>query len=179
MGRGFSEVAGEFGVRLDLGCGRYPAAGFTGVDKFSVVNPDIVCDFEVEQLPFDDGTVSEIRASQVFEHISDLNTVMTECHRLLAKTGKLVIEVPYWSSEGAFRDPTHVRFFSEKSFEYWKPESECAYYAGCAPFKVLTVEYLLHPSWLVKITRKLFGIRFLKAFNNCIIGLRFELAPIK
>ena len=166
-------------IKLDLGCGRYKEPGFIGVDKYKIVNPDIVCDIEIEKLPFDDSTVAKIRSSQVFEHIVKLNEVLAECHRVLKPDGVLEIEVPYWSSEGAFRDPTHVRFFSEKSFEYWRPESECAYYAGCSPYKVEKVEYLTHPSLFIKIIRRTLGIRFLKAFNNCIVGLRFILTPIK
>lgn len=166
-------------IRIDLGCGRYKKEGFIGVDKFSIVKPDIVCDVEKEQLPFAESSVSEIYSSHVFEHINDIQSVMNECHRVLAPSGLLKIRVPYWSSEGAFRDPTHVRFFTEKTFEYWRPESECAYYAASAPFKLLSIEYELHPSPAVRLASKLFGIRLIKAFNNTITSISYLLQPCK
>ncbi len=166
-------------IKIDLGCGRYKREGFIGVDKFAIVNPDIVCDVENEQLPFKDSSVAEIYSSHVFEHIVDIQTVMNECFRVLAPNGTITIRVPYWSSEGAFRDPTHVRFFSEKTFEYWRQNSECAYYASAAPFEIEEVWYELHPSPVIKIVRRLFGIRFLKAFNNTITSVNYRLKPVK
>lgn len=166
-------------LKIDLGCGRYKRDGYIGVDKFNDVSPDILCDIEKDCLPFEDSSVKEIFSSQMFEHISNINKVMDECYRILAPQGKLIVIVPYWSSEGAFRDPTHMRFFSEKSFEYWKPESECAYYASVSPFRILNVIYHLHPSKFVSFAKKLFGIRFLKAFNNTIVGIEFHMSPIK
>lgn len=167
------------GLRIDLGCGRYKRAGFIGVDKFSVVQPDVVCDFEKEKLPFEDSSVSEIYSSHVFEHIHDIQSVMNEVHRVMAPDGLLTIRVPYWTSEGAYRDPTHVRFFTEKSFEYWQPNNECAYYASTAPFEILSVELELHPSPLVRLARRLFGLRLIKAINNTIVSVSYQLRPLK
>ena len=138
-----------------------------------------VCDIEKESLPYPDSTVDEIYSSQVFEHLRDLNSVMDECHRVLRPNGLLHIVVPYWSSEGAFRDPTHVRFFSEKSFDYWEVGNECAYYSAVAPYKIESVEFNLHPSSLVRWVRRIFGVRFLKAFNNMIVSVEFKLRAVK
>lgn len=167
------------GFKLDLGCGRYKKTGYIGVDKFAVVEPDIICDVEKERLPFEDSSVSEIYSSHVFEHIEDIQTVMNEIHRVLKPGGLLTIRVPYWTSEGAFRDPTHVRFFTEKSFEYWQPNNECAYYASSAPFEILDVNLELHPSPIVKIAKAIFGLRIVKAINNTITSISYKLRPIK
>ncbi|MDA0893212.1 MAG: methyltransferase domain-containing protein [Proteobacteria bacterium] len=166
-------------IRIDLGCGRRKKPGFIGIDKYSIVEPDIVCDVEIERLPFDDSSVDEIFSSHVFEHIRDIQAVMNECHRVLAPAGRLTIQVPYWTSEGAFRDPTHVRFFTEKSFDYWQPDCVCAYYASSAPFEIIKIDLELHPSPLVRLVKRIFGIRLLKAFNNMIIGISYQLKPIK
>lgn len=166
-------------IRLDLGCGRRKKQGFKGVDKFSIVEPDILCDVETERLPFDDSEVSEIYSSHVFEHIRDTQSVMNECHRVLKPGGLLTIRVPYWTSEGAFRDPTHVRFFTEKSFDYWQPDCECAYYASSAPFETLSVVFELHPSPIVRLASKLFGMRLIKAINNTVVSISFQLRPLK
>ena len=166
-------------IKVELGSGRYPKDGYITVDLYKEVNPDYVLDLEKDKLPFNNNSVDELFSSQVFEHLKSHDNVMKESHRVLKKDGKLIIEVPYWSSEGAFRDPTHVRFFSEKSFGYWDPDCEVAYYNMVAPFKVLKVEFILHPSPVIKILKFLFGIRFLKAFTNFITMLRFTLKPIK
>lgn len=166
-------------LKLDLGCGRYKVPGTIGVDQSGDVGADVVIDFMENDLPFEDNSVQTIYCMQVFEHISDIFSLMNKIHRVLHPDGVLIIEVPYWSSEGAFRDPTHVRFFSEKSFDYWDPACECNYYANSAPFKVNKVDYLINQRPQAKLIKRLFGIRGLKAFNNMIIGLHFELSPVK
>lgn len=166
-------------LKVDLGCGRYGVPGAIGVDQSSDVGADIVVDFMENDLPFDDNSVGIVYCMQVFEHIDDIFSLMNKIHRVLHPTGRLIVEVPYWSSEGAFRDPTHVRFFSEKSFDYWDPKCECNYYANSAPFKVTNVEYVINKRLQAKLINFLFGIRGLKAFNNMIVGLHFELTPLK
>ena len=164
---------------LDLGCGRYKLAGTIGIDQSLEVSPDLVCDFVKDPLPFQDASIDGIHARHVMEHIQDIWALMHEIHRVLKPTAELIIEVPYWSSEGAFRDPTHVRFFSEKSFDYWDPDCECKYYTTDGGYKVQSVEHVLHPSPLIRLAAKLFTVRFLKLFNNTITGLRFVLVPVK
>lgn len=164
-------------VVLDLGCGRYKVSGAVGVDQSIEVRPDVVCDFTQAPLPFATGTVDRVHCRHVLEHVDDIWAVMDEIHRVLKPRAPLIVEVPYWSSEGAFRDPTHVRFFSEKSFDYWDPDCECRYYSSGRGFKVRKVEHILHPSFVFQWAAKLFGVRPLKLFNNTIIGLRFTLEP--
>lgn len=166
-------------IKIDLGCGRRKRPGFIGIDRFAIVEPDIVCDVEKERLPFTDSSVSEIYSSHVFEHIQDIQAVMSECHRVLVPGARMTIQVPYWTSEGAFRDPTHVRFFTEKSFDYWQPDCECAYYASSAPFEIVSVNLELHPSMLVRLASKIFGMRIIKAINNTVVSISFQLRPVK
>lgn len=164
-------------VVLDLGCGRYKVEGAVGVDQSLEVRPDVVCDFTEAPLPFADGTVDQVHCRHVLEHVEDIWALMDEIHRVLKPGAHLIVEVPYWSSEGAFRDPTHVRFFSEKSFDYWDPDCECRYYSHGRGFKVRGVEHILHPSAVFRWFARIFGVRMLKLFNNAIIGLRFTLEP--
>jgi SAM-dependent methyltransferase len=60
-----------------------------------------------------------ILAQDVLEHIRDLTTAMTTMLHLLKTGGVLDIVVPYELSVGAWADPTHVRAFNEKSFDYY------------------------------------------------------------
>lgn len=166
-------------LKIDLGCGRHGVPGALGIDREEGVGADIVIDFVKSDLPFKDNSVGVAYCMQVMEHIDDIFSLMTKLYRVLHPNGKLIIEVPYWSSEGAFRDPTHVRYFSEKSFDYWDPECECNYYAKTAPYKVEKIEYIINKRIPARLIKKILGIRGLKAFNNMITGLHFELRPIK
>ncbi len=127
-----------------------------------------------EELPFPDSSVGVIHARQVMEHVEDLFGLMDKLYRVLHPSGKLIIDVPYWSSEGAFRDPTHVQFFSEKSFDYWDPDCECAYYAEVCPFKIESIQYNINKRLPAKIVKALLGMRGLKAFNNMIVSFNLS-----
>ena len=64
----------------------------------------------------------EIYSSHCLEHIRDINFVMKEIYRVLKPNGKAVIVVPYYITEYAFRDPSHVRFFTEHTFYYFNKD---------------------------------------------------------
>lgn len=66
-----------------------------------------------------ENTFDEIVAQDVLEHIRDLTTAMTTFLRWLKPRGVLKIAVPYELSLGAWCDPTHVRAFNERSFDYY------------------------------------------------------------
>lgn len=107
---------------MEIGAGDNRRPGFTALDRRD--DADVVWDLENTPLPFDDGSVIEVRAEQVLEHIHGLIPLMNDLHRVLAPGGQLVIEVPLatdgtrWFGE-AFRDPTHVRFFTHETFDYF------------------------------------------------------------
>ncbi|MEM7198864.1 MAG: hypothetical protein AAF628_01260 [Planctomycetota bacterium] len=65
------------------------------------------------------GTFDEIVAQDVLEHIRELPTAMTSCLDLLRVGGVLRVSVPYDLSLGAWSDPTHVRAFNERSWDYY------------------------------------------------------------
>jgi hypothetical protein len=44
---------------------------------------------------------------------------MNECWHALATGGLLDIRSPYYRHPLAFTDPTHVRFCTEQTFDYW------------------------------------------------------------
>lgn len=111
--------------RIDLGCGRVKKEGFIGIDSVQIIdgnnNPtvDIVRDVEKHGLPFCDNSAIEIIATSVLEHIGDLTFVMNECWRVLKPRGTLWGSVPLAGTDGAWRDPTHKRFFTESTFDYF------------------------------------------------------------
>lgn len=68
---------------------------------------------------FSDDSVGVIRAYHILEHLPDTIHFFNEAFRVLAPGGFLLIEVPTVAGSGAFSDPTHVKFFNERSFEYY------------------------------------------------------------
>jgi GT2 family glycosyltransferase len=84
----------EDGIRLNLGCGRFHLQGFTNIDQFEDVKPDLHCD--ITCLPFKAGTVDEIYAGHVLEHFhfEDGKNALRYWQSLLRPGGKISICVP-------------------------------------------------------------------------------------
>lgn len=112
-------------IKLDIGSGRVRDHGFTTVDKTQFVDNngencvDIVVDIESDVLPHKDASVDVIRVDNVLEHLTDLRHAMNEFHRVLKPDGHLIGMVPIAGSEPDYQDPTHVRHFIVKTFEYF------------------------------------------------------------
>ncbi len=116
-GVGFG-VAGSV-VRLNLGCGGRIMDGFVNCDLHPLPGVDQVMNLDVFPWPFDDESVSQIVASHVFEHVASPVEFVLECWRVLRPGGRLTIQCPHYTSENAFTDPTHVRFVTDRTFDYW------------------------------------------------------------
>ncbi len=106
-------------LKLNIGCGDHRLSGYKGVDILSGGAVDYVCDLEGGSLPFEDSSVDMIYCSNVLEHIGNLSGLMREFHRICSDGAIIEIIVPHCNGIGAFQDPTHRRFFSYNSFEYF------------------------------------------------------------
>ena len=49
-----------------------------------------------------------------------INAPKNEFHRICKPKAKIIIRVPFFSAWGYYNDPTHVRFFSPFTFDYFK-----------------------------------------------------------
>lgn len=134
-------------MKLEIGCGRSKAPGYVGLDRVALPGVDIVHEIEEfpwpmpnSSVPIPDSSVTEIRAYHVLEHLRDLVGVMEEAHRILKPGGLFSIVVPYYRHEGAFADPTHTRFFTERTFHYFTPEEPLNYYSK-ARFKIVGMKF--------------------------------------
>lgn len=105
-------------MKLNLGCGNGKKKGYVNCDISKDVNPDKIIDLE-KKLPFKDDSVEEIRAEHVLEHINNFVSLMHEIRRICSNKAKIKIKVPFYSSWGQFNDPTHVRFFTPSTFDYF------------------------------------------------------------
>jgi|688.fasta_scaffold55673_4 ubiquinone/menaquinone biosynthesis C-methylase UbiE len=108
-GQILSEVVLENENWLDLGCGLKPfksffaKASYTGLDVESsgackeMKIPDLY--FDGKKIPFSDEFFDGILCTQVLEHAIDSDALIVECSRVLKKSGKIVLSVPFIQRE--------------------------------------------------------------------------------
>lgn len=116
-------------MKLNLGCGRDYRKGCVNCDIAPEVKPDKIVDLE-KRLPFKDNSVDEIVANHVLEHVHNFVPLMHELYRVCKKGVEIKIKVPFYSVIGQFTDPTHVRFFTPFTFDYFKKGS-FSHEVGC------------------------------------------------
>jgi predicted SAM-dependent methyltransferase len=105
-------------MKLHLGCGYNHLDGYVNVDISNKSAADVAWDIEYG-LPWDDDCVDEIITHHCLEHINDLIFVMSECYRVMKNGAIMHITVPYYKSDRAYGDPTHVRCFAEGSMKHF------------------------------------------------------------
>jgi cyclopropane fatty-acyl-phospholipid synthase-like methyltransferase len=107
--------------KLNLGCGKDIREGYINVDLVKGDGVDFAVDLDVAPWPFVERNFDKIVAYDVFEHVHKPVTFMTECHRLLHDGGLLHMRTPHYMARHAYTDPTHVRFPTENTWDYWIP----------------------------------------------------------
>lgn len=144
-------------IKIDLGCGRRKADGFIGIDKVQIVDGkgvsivDVVMDVSKDPLPYEDGTVDEILADSVLEHVDNFLFVINECYRVLKPGGILRGTVPVCGSKSHWKDPTHQRCFIEETFSYFTGNVD---WAEAHPSRPKYAEYGIKPWNLVEELRR-------------------------
>jgi len=106
-------------MKLHLGCGNDKKEGYLNLDSSKEVKPDKVWNLEKTPLPFKDDSFEEILANHVLEHINNFVPLVHEMNRISKNGAKIIIRVPFYSTWGQYNDPTHVRFFSPWTFNYF------------------------------------------------------------
>src|SRR5207247_2730434 len=105
---------------IDIGCGTKKLDGAFGLDRRKERGVDVICDFE-HAVPLKTNAIDVVYMSHIMEHIKDLIPFMEEVYRVCRPGAEIRVIVPYYTSRGAFRDPTHVRFIAEDTFQYFEP----------------------------------------------------------
>lgn len=105
-------------MKLLLGGGNIKKEGYTNVDILPLENVDIVADI-TKGIPLADNSVDAVLANNILEHLPDTVFIMREIWRVCKPGAKVVIKVPYFRSTAAFKDPTHIKFFTERTMEYF------------------------------------------------------------
>lgn len=112
--------------RVDLGCGAAKQPGWFGVDGRNLPNVDLVQNLESFPWPIPSESFDAAMASHLLEHIQKANGIMlsffNEVHRILKPGGEFLISVPYATSPGFYRDPTHTSPINEELFSYLDPQ---------------------------------------------------------
>ena len=107
-------------MRIQVGCGNDKRQGYVNIDSSKEVNPDVVWNLEKTPLPFKDNEINFVLANHVMEHIENFIPLMHDLHRVCKPNSIIKIRTPFYSSWGQFNDPTHRRFFTLFTFEYFK-----------------------------------------------------------
>lgn len=143
---------------LDAGCGE---GRFIGQDQEGIIgidwNPDSVqqckrkgynvAQADIRALPFEDGSISGIHCSHVIEHFlpSDVHKILSECDRVLAPQGILVIRSPllWW---GFYSDLTHIRPYNpDVIIRYFTPWEQHTLQQIGTNYKVLYLKWRYDP----------------------------------
>lgn len=107
-------------MRLNLGAGSLPMAGWINTDLVAMPGIDVAHDLDQLPWPWPDASSEEIRAYDVFEHVGNPLGFMAECWRVLQPGGLLRLHTCHIGNPvNAFTDPTHKRFLTPASFDYW------------------------------------------------------------
>jgi len=106
------------GKRVNLGCGLRHLQHVINVDRLPAVEPEVVCDFDREPLPFETDSIDYVCSVNVFEHLVDLYHVVGEIWRVCKNGALFELVVPNAFALGAFGDPTHCRFWTVESAAY-------------------------------------------------------------
>lgn len=101
----FARTGGIDDIVLDVGCGIKPyrhlftAKKYLGIDieggGHSRSQKTVDAFFDGRHIPYPDSSFNTVLATEVFEHVEDLPTLVGEIHRVLRPQGQLFITMPF------------------------------------------------------------------------------------
>jgi SAM-dependent methyltransferase len=93
------------GILLDFGCGRKPYKNLFQVKQYIGVDieqsghsheiSEIDVYYDGKTIPFADGYFDSVFCSEVFEHVFELDRILSELNRVMKKNGKMLFTVPF------------------------------------------------------------------------------------
>jgi SAM-dependent methyltransferase len=139
---------------LNLGSGLKPREDAVNLDLTPDTNPDVVHNLNKYPWPFDANRFDRVAASDVIEHLEDTAAVMVELHRICAPGAIIDINVPHFSSDGAYTDPTHRHYFGAFTFDYFSEGHPQSFYTR-ARFINRSTQIIFRPTLENKIVWRL------------------------
>ena len=163
---------------LDIGCGTAKAAGAIGMDVVPLATADIVGDLGERPYPFADGTFDAIYLNDVIEHLPNTIKTMEEIHRILRPNGRVYIRVINWNSRYAAMDPTHIGYYTEKTFDFFGKRVGRSYYTR-ARFDVVSTKRVYN-GFIKALCPNERLLHFASFYlSNVLDDLHFELRAVK
>lgn len=131
------------GIQLDIGCGEKKQKGWVGIDARPCEGVDIVHDLQVFPWPLPDSVALRALCSHLWEHIEPKYRIrfMDEIWRVMKPEGQLLLSAPYWTSFGAFQDPTHYPCPNEATFTYFDSSQPLYEIYKPKPWKIIVNNY--------------------------------------
>ena len=93
------------GKLLDFGCGNKPFKQLFNVDEYigldleksndRIFNKDAEIYYDGKSIPFNDNYFDCVLASEVFEHVFNIDEILKEIHRVCKPNGYLLLTVPF------------------------------------------------------------------------------------
>lgn len=169
--------------KLNLGSGKEIKPGYVNLDSWPLKGVNVVHNLNKYPWPFEDNSFEEIYCSQILEHLNNIIKPVHELHRISKPKGKIIIEVPIFTSSNAVNSPDHRCFFTIKTFDYFIGKDPS--YHERPKFKIIKRRLLFH--------KALFPLEFffnlsesMQNFHNSFLcfllpamGLHLELEVIK
>lgn len=170
---------------LNLGCGldlRPNDDEWEWINLDNVKPANVLFDLEScakgEKLPFEENSLDLVLAQHVLEHLHGLLPLVEEIYRVLKPSGKFILRVPHASSDTAFGDPTHVRFFVPETIlaltqpYYWRAD-----YGYRGDFIIDNCIVLVSPE--LKSLKDSVLEQMVKVNRNVILELSAIMTPVK
>jgi ubiquinone/menaquinone biosynthesis C-methylase UbiE len=127
---------------LDIGCGFSKQSGAIGIDRIVGSQADVLADVSRLPLPFQDNCMDAIYCMDVLEHLPDVIGTMEEIWRIGKPGADVYVAAPSMSSANLHNDPTHLRAFTSRSFDYFvEGEKLFKYRYSHARFEKVSVVY--------------------------------------
>ena len=152
------------GDLLDFGCGSKPykslftnCKSYTGVDFENIghshSNEQIDFFYDGKTLPFSNESFDSVLASEVFEHIFNLEDILKELNRVLRVNGKMLVTCPFvWNEHEVPHDYARytqfaLKYLFEKSgFEVIEIDKSGDFYMTLHQLKMVYLSNELLPS---------------------------------
>ena len=178
------------GRLLDFGCGRKPWMSLFHVDEYIGVDieesghnhHDSVVDvfYDGHTLPFEKDSFDSIFSSETFEHLFNIDEILTELNRVLKPNGQLLITIPFaWNEHEEPYDFARYTSFGITSllqkhgFEIIRIHKTSTYFETiCQLFNSFWIESVFPKN---KLIRTLLEIMFLGPLNVLFILLNYIL----
>jgi len=151
-------------THLNLGSGRAYDPQAVNLDLTADTSPDVVHNLTVFPWPFPDNRFRSVLMRDVLEHLPDTLATIEELYRICEPKGVVHIIVPHFSSNGAFTDPTHRRFFSALTFDYFTEGHPQNFYTPCR-FRIISRRIVFRPRFFNKVVWRLAN-RYIQTYED-------------